>query len=178
MTNHIQVKPELPTKRIAGYKAMAKVILSMWEVPEYYDPAGVSDFRETVNRLVPTKPGFLQLAAWFLAKHGPIDVDRSRKTGEIIMSNEEQKMEWRRFVLDNAEKRLRVHSQESFFFDEDQSQARAEHLDELVTGEQYLFKYRAEDVEVGVAFSAKASGFRREFDSNGDEIPGSRRAWS
>src|SRR5690554_8113357 len=53
-------KPELPAYRIAGYSAMAAPLMSMLEQSEYHDPAGVADFRERVNRIIPAKPGFLR----------------------------------------------------------------------------------------------------------------------
>lgn len=164
---YTQTKPELPGNRVAGYKAMANVVVSMWEVPDYYDPAGQDDFRESVNRLVPCKPGFLQLATWFLAKHGPISLGRSRKTGEIIMDDEKQKMEWRSFAMEHGERRMPVHSRRTYYFNEDQTEDRVDHVTELVEGEQYCFKYRAEDIEIGVKYSGKLTYTVKEFMPDG-----------
>jgi hypothetical protein len=172
---HTASKPELAPDRIAGYSAMANAIITMFERSDYHDPAGPADFQERVDRLIPVKPGFLQLADWFLAKHGAIKLATNKK-GRTVMADTAETFAWRRFVLDNAD-RMKIHTTEHLRGMESDLQGRGGHVQELVEGSQYLFAYRAADLEVGVVISARASGFRREFDANGDEIPGSRRAW-
>src|SRR5699024_12767677 len=83
--------PELAPERIAGYMAMAEPLLSMWEVSDFHDPMGESDFRKLVYSLVPHKAGFRQLANWFLVKHGPITLGRRKVNGSAYMDD---KCQW------------------------------------------------------------------------------------
>ena len=162
MTNHTKTTPQIPADRIPGYMAMARPLVSMWEIPAYDDPAGVNDFRELITRVVPHKPGFLQLALWFLDTHGPIKLAKNKK-GEVVMADEQQKIDWKRFVMDRAEHRMPVHSRKTYYFDEDQSEDRQDHLNELVQGSQYLFKYRAADAQTSVKFGVTVRYEAREY---------------
>lgn len=159
--------PELAPERIAGYMAMAEPLLSMWEVSDFHDPMGESDFRELVYRLVPHKPGFLQLANWFLVQHGPINLGRSKVTGRSIMADEGQRLAWKKFVRVNAEERMPILSSHTYRFHDDdlQDSDRQKHLDALVRGEQYLFEYRAVSASVGVNCSIQVSVSKREYTS-------------
>lgn len=171
----IDPRTKIPAERIVGYRAMANAIITMFERSDFYDPAGLDMFQERVERLIPVRPGFLQLASDFLAKQGTIKLGKNKR-GETIMADSNEIFEFRSYILNHARK-MRLHGV-NHARGMEEPEGREEHVAELVEGTQYLFKYRSVDLEVGVKFAVTASGFKREFDSEGNEIPGSRKTWT
>lgn len=167
MSTMTQTRPELSTERITGYKAMARQVVHMLERSDYHDPAGAAEFREAVDRLVPCKPGFLQLASWFLAEHGGIELARSKRTGKVVMGDRKQAMAWREFFMSKAGTVTRMRTDHYRIDAAGEGIDREEHVEELVEGSQYCFKFRAKDIEVGVKYSAELTYTVKEFMPDG-----------
>ena len=154
-----QIDPwaKIPAERIVGYRSMANAIITMFERSDFYDPAGPDMFQERVERLIPVRPGFLQLASDFLAKQGTIKLGKNKR-GETIMADSIEVFEFRSYILNHA-REMRLHDVNHARRMEE-PEGREEHVAELVEGTQYLFKYRSADVEAGVVFGGSAEGHK------------------
>lgn len=168
MSTMTQTRPELDTERITGYKAMARQVVHMLERSDYHDPAGAAEFQEAVDRLVPCKPGFLQLASWFLAEHGGIELARSKRTGKVVMGDRKQAMAWREFFMSKTGTATRMRTDHYRIDAAGEDIDREEHVEELVEGSQYCFKYRAADLEARVAIGVTLTYTKTEYGS--DEV--------
>lgn len=157
---YTKTTPQIPAERIAGYRAMANAIITMFEKSDYYDPAGLDMFQERVERLIPVRPGFLQLASDFLAKQGTIKLGKNKR-GETIMADSIEVFEFRSYILNHA-REMRLHDVNHARRMEE-PEGREEHLNELVQGSQYLFKYRSADVQTTVKFGVSVRYEAREY---------------